>query len=105
MKATAAHLESGSIVPSMFLKERALMFELCEFADAVQQAYDRRAPNLVAGYAFDLANTFHAFFEAHHVLREEDRLRRGSWLTLCELAVRVLETCLFLLGIETLDRM
>jgi arginyl-tRNA synthetase len=104
-KAADAQLEPGSILPPLFPKERALLFQLCEFAEAVAQAYDRRAPNFAAGYAFDLANAFHGFFEAHHVLREEDALRQASWLAFCEGSVRVLETCLFLLGIEPLDRM
>jgi arginyl-tRNA synthetase len=104
-KASEASLRPGSVVPPQFAKERALMFQLCNFTEAVQQAYDKRAPNYVAGYAYDLAKAFHAFFETHHVLHEQDRLRQGSWLAMCDLSVRVLETCLFLLGIQSLDRM
>jgi len=79
--------------------------EICNLGEAVQRAYDRRAPNFVAGDACDLSNAFHAFFDEHHVLHEEDPLRQPSWLALCELTVRVLETCLSLLGMQTLDRM
>jgi arginyl-tRNA synthetase len=104
-KADEVHLESGTVIAPEFPKERALMFRLCNFAEAVQQAYDNRAPDFVAGYAYDLAKTLHGFYEEHHVLHAGDRLRQASWLALCELSVRVLETCLFLLGIQTLDRM
>jgi len=61
-------------------------------------------PNTLANYLYELANTFHAFYEACPVLKSEGSLR-ASRLALCELSARLLKTGLQLLGIEVPERM
>ena len=60
---------------------------------------------MVSEYAYELANDFNRFYEACHILREEDKARQASWLTLVDLALRVLALLLDTLGIDLPERM
>ncbi len=61
-------------------------------------------PNILANYLFELANSFHAFYEACPVLKSEEPAR-SSRLALCELTGHVLQKGLELLGIKAPEKM
>ena len=61
-------------------------------------------PNLLANYLFELANSFHAFYEACPVLKVEEPAR-ASRLALCKITAHTLQRGLDLLGIEVPARM
>jgi arginyl-tRNA synthetase len=84
--------------------ERALAVKLAQFAEAVHDILVDHRPNLLANYLFELANSYHAFYEACPVLKAEGSVRRTR-LALCEAAGKVLKTGLGLLGIRTTERM
>jgi arginyl-tRNA synthetase len=84
--------------------EEALGKKLLQFGEVVEHVLVDHRPNLLANYLYELANTFHAFYEACPVLKAEARVRPGR-LELCDLASRVLRTGLGLLGIEVPERM
>jgi arginyl-tRNA synthetase len=84
--------------------ERALAMKLAQFAENAHDILDDHRPNLLANYLYELADTYHSFYEACHVLRAEGTAR-NSRLTLCEATSRVLKTGLGLLGIQTTERM
>ena len=84
--------------------ERALAMKLAQFAENAHDILDDHRPNLLANYLYELANTYHSFYEACHVLRAEGTAR-NTRLTLCEATSRVLKTGLGLLGIQTTERM
>ena len=48
---------------------------------------------------------FNRFYEACHILREEDPHRQASWLAVVDLTLRTLTLLLDILGIEIPDRM
>jgi arginyl-tRNA synthetase len=77
---------------------------LCQFAEIVPQVLNDFRPNILANYLFDLANTFHSFYEACPVLKAEEP-SRSSRLALCDLTGRVLQRGLELLGIKVPERM
>ena len=85
--------------------ERALALELLGFGAAVLEAADSLQPHRLAGYLYDLATAFTAFFESCPVLRAPDDATRTSRLALCELTASVLARGLDLLGIEAPERM
>jgi arginyl-tRNA synthetase len=85
--------------------ERALALELLGFGSAVVEAAESLRPHRLAGYLYDLANAFTAFFEGCPVLRAPDDATRASRLALCALTARVLAHGLGLLGIEAPERM
>jgi arginyl-tRNA synthetase len=85
--------------------ERDLMLMLGQMPDAIDAAYAELAPNRIADFAFNLAQTFSSYYSAFHILSEKDTARRRSRLALAELVLKELELCLELLGIATPERM
>jgi arginyl-tRNA synthetase len=61
-------------------------------------------PNILANYLFELANSFHSFYEACPVLKSQEPAR-ASRLALCELTGRVLQNGLELMGISAPEKM
>src|SRR6266513_2683788 len=91
----------------LVLKELAeinLAKRLCQFAEIVPQLLNGFRPNILSNYLFELANSFHTFYEACPVLKSGEPAR-SSRLALCDLTARVLQRGLDLLGIKVLERM
>jgi arginyl-tRNA synthetase len=84
--------------------ERLLAMKLAQFAETTHDVLLDHKPNLLANYLFELANTYHSFYEACPVLKSEGVVR-NTRLTLCEATSRVLKAGLGLLGIQTTERM
>ena|SRR5437868_1692806 len=84
--------------------ELGLAKKLCQFAEIVPQVLHDFRPNILANYLFELANSFHTFYEACPVLKADDPTR-SSRLALCALTGRVLRRGLKLLGIDVPERM
>lgn len=104
-KAIEQGLEPGGIIPAKVAAERDLMLYLSRLPETVERAFELRAPNHLAEYAYELSSHFNRFYEACHILSEEDPARQASWLTLVEVTLRQLELVLGLLGIEVPERM
>jgi arginyl-tRNA synthetase len=85
-------------------EEKNLATRLCQFAEVVPTVLNDFRPNILANYLYELANSFHAFYEACPVLKSEEPAR-SSRLALCELTGRVLHRGLDLLGIAVPDKM
>jgi arginyl-tRNA synthetase len=85
--------------------ERDLMISVGSLPDAVRSAYDDRAPNRLADYAYGLAQVFSTYYANFHILSEQDDVVRRSRLALAAVTLRALETSLSLLGIEVPERM
>src|SRR5437773_7647384 len=84
--------------------ELDLAKRVSQFAEIVPQVLNGFRPNILANYLFELANSFHGFYEACPVLRSEEPAR-SSRLALCDLTARVLQRGLDLLGIKVPERM
>jgi arginyl-tRNA synthetase len=85
--------------------ERELALVLDSFDHGLVEAYDRRAPNIVADHAFRLAQAFARFYAACPVLAAPEDTTRASRLTLAAVTLAQLEQALDMLGIATPDRM
>jgi arginyl-tRNA synthetase len=84
--------------------ELNLAKRLTQFAEIVPQVLNDFRPNILANYLFELANSFHAFYEACPVLKADEPLR-SSRLALSDLTGKVLQTGLGLLGIRVPEKM
>ncbi len=84
--------------------EKSLAKRLCQFAEIVPTVLNDFRPNVLANYLFELANSFHAFYEACPVLKSEEPAR-SSRLALCQITARTLQRGLELLGIGVPGRM
>jgi arginyl-tRNA synthetase len=96
-----------SSAPHIILAEQTelqLAKRVTQFAEIVPAVLNDFRPNLLANYLFELANSFHAFYEACPVLKA-DEPTRTSRLALSELTARTLRRGLDLLGIQVPEKM
>ncbi len=84
--------------------ELILAKRLAQFGEIVPQVLNDFRPNLLANYLFELANSFHSFYEICPVLKAEEPAR-STRLALCELTGRTLQKGLELLGIQVPEKM
>ncbi len=84
--------------------EIELVKKLLQFGEVLPTILDDHRPNLLANYLYEVASTFHSFFEACPVLKS-DGDTRATRLKLCDATGRVLQKGLHLLGIEVPERM
>jgi arginyl-tRNA synthetase len=99
--------ESAPKIDNVIFSEPAeidLAKRLCQFAEIVPQVLNGFRPNILANYLFELANRFHAFYEACPVLKSQEPAR-SSRLMLSDLTAQVLQRGLDLLGIKVPERM
>jgi arginyl-tRNA synthetase len=84
--------------------EKDLILKLAQFAEVVPAVLGDFRPNTLAQYLYEVATTYHKFWEACPVLKEEGAVRETR-LALCEATGRVLRCGLGLLGIRTTEKM
>ena len=85
--------------------ERNLALRLLGFGPAIAEAVATAEPHKLAGFVFDVASDFTAFYEQCPVLKAPSAELRTSRLALAALTLRVLMSGLDLLGIPVPDRM
>jgi arginyl-tRNA synthetase len=86
-------------------QERALASQLLGFGDVVEAVGNEYEPHRLAGYLFELAQAFSAFYENCPVLKAEQEAVKESRLTLCALVLRTMTQGLDLLGIASPEQM
>jgi arginyl-tRNA synthetase len=102
----AAPFRSQPPLPSVDApEERALGLQLLRLDETLQAAAAEYKPNLLTAYLWDLAKAYSRFFDKCPVLKAETPALRRSRLLLCDLTARVIQKCLDLLGIRTVERM
>ena len=55
--------------------------------------------------AFDLASAFSTFYNNHKILTEKDEKRKTEMLAVCRLVKNCLEKSLWVLGIDSVEKM
>lgn len=104
-EAAARGIEPGEVLVAANEQDRNLMLQVLRFPGAVHRAAEHHAPNHLAEYAYELAADFSRFYEACHILSEEDAGQQAGWLGLVVTTLDVLTTALDLLGIDVPERM
>ncbi len=84
---------------------KALMKNLCGFADMVENAAEELAPHKICSYIYQLSDAFNGFYHDTQILKEEDTEKKNLYLSVLVLTKSVLETCIDLLGFEAPERM
>ncbi len=85
-------------------EERELLLLLSRFEEVVAEAAERYAPNVVATYLFELAQSFNLFYQKMPILKAEGDVK-DLRLFLTEKTGKVLKKGLYLLGIKAPERM
>jgi arginyl-tRNA synthetase len=86
-------------------EERALAIHLLKFGDTIRQVSNRLEPHWLCTYLYELASSFHHFYEKHSVINAPDAVTASLRLAMCSLVSETLKCGLHLLGIETIERM
>jgi arginyl-tRNA synthetase len=86
-------------------KEISVIKLLNDFPALVREAAAELSPALIANYCYDLAREFNQFYHDYSILGETDTALRDFRIRLSDLTGRVIETGLWLLGIEAPERM
>ncbi|MBO4745673.1 MAG: arginine--tRNA ligase [Alphaproteobacteria bacterium] len=86
--------------------ERNLIMELLDFDRTVTAAFESRATDLVANYAYDLCQLVNTFYHNCPILRDDvDSETKNQRLTLVKVAVNVLTKTLDLMGLKIPNEM
>lgn len=85
--------------------EHSLATKILNFPDIVYSVSDNLSLHTLCDYLYDLAATYHKFYEHCPILSNEDKLLRDSRLLMSDLTARTLQLGLDLLGINTLEQM
>lgn len=85
--------------------EKALMMQLAQFNELMNQAVAEIAPHKICGYVYDVANLFNKFYHETQILGEADEERKKNLIALLVLTRDILETSIDILGFKAPERM
>ncbi len=83
----------------------ALLLHIGRLQEAAEQSIKTLEMSYLAKHAFVLAQSFNIFYHKHHILSEENRLKRCLYLTVADASLKGLTRALDLLGIEVPEKM
>ncbi|NMO79743.1 arginine--tRNA ligase [Niallia alba] len=86
-------------------KEFDLLKKLGEFPQAVGEAALKRMPHRITNYIYDLASTFHSFYNAEKVLDVDNLERTKARLALIQATQITLRNALALIGVSAPEKM
>ncbi|MCT2344319.1 arginine--tRNA ligase [Niallia taxi] len=86
-------------------KEFDLLKKLGEFPQAVTEAAAKRMPHRITNYIYDLASTFHSFYNAEKVLDADNMERTKARLALIQSTKITLKNALHLIGVSAPEKM
>ena len=89
-------------------EEHSLLRVLYRFPEVVAEAVRTLSPNIICGFLFELAQGFNLFYSRHSILQPTTNNQQPTTdfrLMLTRVTSEVLKKGLYLLGIETVERM
>ena len=86
-------------------KEFEVLKKLGEFPSVISEAAEKRLPHRITNYIFDLASTFHSFYNAEKVLEPEKPERSKARLALIQAVSITLRNALKLIGVSAPEKM
>lgn len=94
-----------TILPANNDSEKALDLQTAMFVGTVSSAFEELAPHRICSYIYDLCNAINKFYHDVKILAETDENKKKSYIAKLNLAKRILELCIDLLGFEAPERM
>ena len=95
--------EAGTLPENRTLK--ALALALCGFAESVQEAAERIAPNRLCAFLYALSNAVNSFYHETKILSEPDESLQELYVAIMALALAELEEGIGLLGFSAPEQM
>ena len=84
--------------------ELALLKQMNQYTDILHSAARRHDPHTLANYLYQLAGLFHSYYNAHHFIIDDEKLRNAR-LCLVQAVRHLLKNGLLLLGVSAPDKM
>ena len=82
-------------------EERNLLIEIMDFEHMLMSAYENRAPDMIANYAYDLCQLANNFYHNCPILRDDiDEATKAGRLYIAKLAFDTLATAIDLMGLK-----
>ena len=81
------------------------MLQLAKYNEVMENSFEETAPHKLCQFIYELSDVFNKFYNSASILKEEDKARQASRISLITLAKGVLETCIDVLGFEAPERM
>ena len=103
-KADDATLKTDEEFININNEEMELLRMFYKFEEVVWEAARNLAPSLVCSYLYDLAQKFNLFYQKHTILGGNEEYKKFR-LTLTAATAVIIKRGLYLLGIETVERM
>lgn len=91
--------------PKLEALEKAVILKMELFDQIVENACTEMDPSVLAGYAYELAKTFNAFYNELSVSQAETAQKKQLRLQLCLATATIISNAMKLLGIKVPDRM
>ncbi len=66
---------------------------------------DKAEPSIVTRYVIDVAKAFNKFYNTHSVLNVEEEGLKEARIKLTEATCQVIKNALYLIGLETVEKM
>ncbi len=99
-----AKITDGVEYPPPNPQEYALLRKLVQFTDVIEEAALSYSPHPIANYLFELTQLYNYFYQKHSVLNAEMKMKELR-LMLTQTVATTVKHGLYLLGIETVERM
>jgi len=92
---------------SVLMSEKSvdLLKKLGEFPQIIADAAEKRIPHRVTHYVYELASSFHSFYNAEKVLNEENVEETKARLALVKAVQITLKNALALVGVSAPEKM
>jgi arginyl-tRNA synthetase len=100
------HHDGGAQIVSLHPDERGLLLMAADFERIVNVAFDRRAPDVLANYAYDLCQSINTFYHSCPILRDDlSPAVRAHRFAIVEKSIEVLSRAIGLMGLNVPDKM
>ena len=104
-KAKDVTMDLAKDYTTLQLQEKALIIQLFQFPNTIQEAAKDYDPSLIAAFCYDLARLYHKFYHDVSILKAESEAAQAFRLQLSKSVATTLATGMDLLGIEMPERM
>ena len=86
-------------------EERALMLSEAQYGAVMSGAFEELAPHRICAYIYEIANNFNRFYHSTKILTETDEGKKKGWIALLCFTLKLLESCIDVLGMKAPEKM
>lgn len=85
--------------------EKAIIIKLYEYPEIISEAAKQQSPAIIANYIYDLVKLYNQFYQTHPILNHDEKTVVDFRMTISKECGKIISSALWLLGIESPERM